>query len=108
MKKWVIILLFTAALHLSGQAQSTSVSFRNININEGLSQSSVVDIAADHTGFLWFATQDGLNRFDGKEFLIFKKTSTILLLLPVAQPANSPLEIIMTCGLLRVEENWKE
>lgn len=73
MKKWVIISLFTAALHLSGQAQSTSVSFRNININEGLSQSSVVDIAADHTGFLWFATQDGLNRFDGKEFLIFKK-----------------------------------
>lgn len=74
MKRWLIILLFFAASRQSGLAQSGSISFRNININEGLSQSSVVDIAADNTGFLWFATQDGLNRYDGKEFLIFKKT----------------------------------
>lgn len=54
-------------------AQAPSFSFRNVNINEGLSQSSVVDIAVDKTGFLWFATQDGLNRYDGKEFLVFSK-----------------------------------
>jgi ligand-binding sensor domain-containing protein/signal transduction histidine kinase len=68
--------LFTAFLssaYLITGAQSPSFSFRNININEGLSQSSVVDIAIDKTGFLWFATQDGLNRYDGKEFLVFHK-----------------------------------
>lgn len=54
-------------------AQAPAFSFKNININEGLSQSSVVDIAVDQTGFLWFATQDGLNRFDGKDFLVFNK-----------------------------------
>ncbi|HKO81785.1 MAG TPA: two-component regulator propeller domain-containing protein, partial [Chitinophagaceae bacterium] len=54
-------------------AQTSAFSFKNININEGLSQSSVVDIAVDQTGFLWFATQDGLNRFDGKDFLVFNK-----------------------------------
>jgi ligand-binding sensor domain-containing protein/signal transduction histidine kinase len=48
-------------------------SFRNIGINEGLSQSSVVDIAIDKTGFLWLATQDGLNRYDGKEFRVFNR-----------------------------------
>ncbi|HTD95069.1 MAG TPA: two-component regulator propeller domain-containing protein, partial [Chitinophagaceae bacterium] len=68
--------LFTALLSsacLITGAQAPSFSFRNININEGLSQSSVVDIAVDKTGFLWFATQDGLNRYDGKEFLVFNK-----------------------------------
>ncbi len=33
----------------------------------------MVDIAQDAAGFLWFATQDGLNRYDGKNFLIFQK-----------------------------------
>ena len=73
MKKWFFILLSILSLHGSVSAQSTHISFRNISINEGLSQSSVVDIATDHAGFVWFATQDGLNRYDGKEFLIFKK-----------------------------------
>jgi ligand-binding sensor domain-containing protein len=34
----------------------------------GLSQSIVEDIVQDHQGFLWFATEDGLNRFDGYTF----------------------------------------
>lgn len=53
--------------------QPVSFAFRNISINEGLSQSSVVDIATDRMGFIWVATQDGLNRYDGKEFQVFNK-----------------------------------
>lgn len=71
MKKAVITgCLLCMIMHVAAQP---SFLFRNISINEGLSQSSVMSIAADSTGFLWFATQDGLNRYDGKEFLIFKK-----------------------------------
>jgi ligand-binding sensor domain-containing protein/two-component sensor histidine kinase len=68
MCKWLSIVLFTL---LAGQgfSQHFSYSFRNININEGLSQSSVVDIAFDNAGFLWLATQVGLNRFDGNRFV---------------------------------------
>jgi ligand-binding sensor domain-containing protein/two-component sensor histidine kinase len=73
MKKGLIILFSCVCLLGSAMSQSNSISFRNISINEGLSQNSVVDIAADNAGFLWFATQDGLNRYDGKEFQIFKK-----------------------------------
>ncbi|MBN9381125.1 MAG: ATP-binding protein [Chitinophagaceae bacterium] len=53
--------------------QSPSFSFRTIGINQGLSQSCVIDIAFDSLGFAWFATQDGLNRYDGKDFLVFPK-----------------------------------
>jgi PAS domain S-box-containing protein len=46
--------------------------FRRYSIEEGLSQSSVYAILQDARGFLWFATEDGLNRFDGYEFRIFR------------------------------------
>lgn len=36
--------------------------------NSGLSQSSVLTVLQDSLGFLWFGTEDGLNRFDGLEF----------------------------------------
>jgi ligand-binding sensor domain-containing protein/signal transduction histidine kinase len=46
--------------------------FDNIGIEQGLSQSSVRVILQDRLGFLWFGTEDGLNRYDGYSFKIFK------------------------------------
>lgn len=46
--------------------------FRNISTTQGLSQSTVFCIQQDHLGFMWMGTQDGLNRFDGEEFKIFR------------------------------------
>lgn len=65
---WCILLL-----HLHAAAQQVTYSFRTIDINQGLSQNSVIDIANDGKGFLWLATQDGLNRYDGKGFVVFRK-----------------------------------
>lgn len=59
--------LFTC---LFAAAQYPSISFNNIGLNQGLSQSSVVSISFDEKGFVWMATQDGLNRYDGKDFLV--------------------------------------
>src|SRR6185369_13636626 len=46
--------------------------FDHLNIEQGLSQSSVMDIFQDSRGFMWFGTEDGLNRYDGYTFRNYK------------------------------------
>lgn len=55
-------------------AQFPQFSFKTLSVNQGLSQSSVVDISFDDKGFVWLATQDGLNRYDGKDFMLLDKS----------------------------------
>ena len=42
--------------------------FNHFDMSKGLSQNTVFAIAQDHTGFMWFGTKNGLNRFDGQYF----------------------------------------
>ncbi|MEP6894756.1 MAG: two-component regulator propeller domain-containing protein [Chloroflexota bacterium] len=46
--------------------------FNHLNIEQGLSQSSIYVIFQDSRGFMWFGTEDGLNRYDGYTFKIYK------------------------------------
>jgi PAS domain S-box-containing protein len=46
--------------------------FMRISIEQGLSQGTVQAILQDHVGYLWFGTEEGLNRYDGYSFVIFK------------------------------------
>ena len=66
----VFVLLFI--LSGSGFSQPQSIYFDHLTIEEGLSQNDINCILQDHKGFMWFGTNDGLNRFDGYEFDIFK------------------------------------
>lgn len=53
-------------------AQQKSIKFDTYTIEDGLSQSQVTSVRQDKTGYIWIATQDGLNRFDGYGFKILK------------------------------------
>ncbi len=53
-------------------AQKDKIRFDKLTIENGLSQNSVVAICQDSRGFLWFGTYDGLNRYDGYNFKVFK------------------------------------
>jgi ligand-binding sensor domain-containing protein/signal transduction histidine kinase/DNA-binding response OmpR family regulator len=57
---------------LAGIGQSSSFYFKNYQVSDGLSGNATGDIVQDKKGFMWFASRNGLNRFDGKSFRIFR------------------------------------
>ncbi len=57
-------------------SQTTDFKFNQIGLEQGLSQSTVNSIVQDKQGFMWFGTQDGLNRYDGYSILVFKHSAS--------------------------------
>lgn len=55
-----------------GQPSVRDLRFTHLTTNDGLSQGYVVSILQDRKGFMWFATRDGLNRYDGNIFVVYK------------------------------------
>ena len=66
---WVFLLSLMA--HLAAHAQKYQI--RPIGLEQGLSCNYVVSMAQDKHGFLWIATEEGLNRFDGNRFFNYYK-----------------------------------
>jgi ligand-binding sensor domain-containing protein len=52
--------------------QARNLKFTHLTTNDGLSQSNVKAILQDRRGFMWLATQDGLDRYDGNAFVVYK------------------------------------
>jgi PAS domain S-box-containing protein len=69
-----------AVLSSSLFAEGPEFRFRRYDVERGISQSNVYGVLQDRRGFIWFGTQDGLNRFDGEHFKIFR---------PIADDARS-------------------
>jgi two-component system sensor histidine kinase ChiS len=76
----------TAATHLNSAGQASaptsadfstaengqSLRFEHLSVGDGLSQDTVICILQDHKGFMWFGTGDGLNRYDGYDFTVYR------------------------------------
>lgn len=71
-KSFSILFLILSVLTLHAEKTNYLYSF-NSDLNEGISQLSVMSIYQDSRGYLWFATKNGLNRFNGKEYKIYHR-----------------------------------
>jgi signal transduction histidine kinase/DNA-binding response OmpR family regulator/streptogramin lyase len=57
---------------LSTNISATGYPIRYLGIEDGLSNNAVTGVYQDHKGFMWFGTYDGLNRYDGYKFKIYR------------------------------------
>ena len=65
--------LFTLCILLPLTATAQPYIIKHLGIKQGLSNNHVVSIAQDKRGVLWFATEEGLNQFDGVNFSSYYK-----------------------------------
>lgn len=70
-RKAFILTVFVLSFFI-GEAQFLREKFEHISLKEGLSQSIVTCIYQDSRGFMWFGTQNGLNKFDGYDFTVYQ------------------------------------
>ena len=67
--KIIFLLLFSSALLT---AQNNDIRFEHLNVDDGLSNNFINSIVQDSIGFMWFATEDGLNKYDGYDFTVYR------------------------------------
>ena len=68
----VIFFLLIQILNTPVFAQVSQLWFNHYTTRDGLSQGYIYHMMKDSRGFMWFSTQDGVNRFDGYNFKVFK------------------------------------
>lgn len=73
----LMLIVFLLSFTLFSQTEdsiepSENITFEHIDKINGLSNNSVTCILQDSKGFMWFGTKDGLNKYDGYKFTIFK------------------------------------
>jgi ligand-binding sensor domain-containing protein/signal transduction histidine kinase/DNA-binding response OmpR family regulator len=73
LQKTLKYIFYTLLLIASCQkSMGQSIAFRNLTVENGLSQNAIMAITQDKKGFLWIGTRYGLNRYDGTGFKVYK------------------------------------
>jgi signal transduction histidine kinase/ligand-binding sensor domain-containing protein/DNA-binding response OmpR family regulator len=73
MRKYIYIFLGSLVItYLNAGAQTGHINFTSLSTRDGLLSNSVNAILKDRYGLMWFATDDGLNKFDGTNFTVYR------------------------------------
>ena len=70
---FILLLIFVSLICRAQYFEKTLDAFQKLTVEDGLSQNTIACILRDHSGFVWFGTRNGLNRFDGKKITILAK-----------------------------------
>ncbi|MEP6725707.1 MAG: two-component regulator propeller domain-containing protein [Bacteroidota bacterium] len=71
-QKIILLSIYVSMLTLCLPAQKKEINFTTLTTEDGLSSNSINAILKDKYGMIWFGTEDGLNRFDGTRFTIYR------------------------------------
>jgi signal transduction histidine kinase/ligand-binding sensor domain-containing protein/CheY-like chemotaxis protein len=70
--KLLFAILFLLGIHVYSPVRAQPhLKFTHLNSDDGLSQNNVMSMLKDKHGFMWFGTEDGLNRYDGYQFKVY-------------------------------------
>ncbi len=116
----IILIIFCffcfSTLQFNSYAQSYEtmpLTFKILNVSDGLSQGSVICSFQDSQGFIWFGTQYGLNRYDGYNFKVYLNNSsdtssiTSNYIISIAEDNVGDLWIATSSGLNRYDRKRK-
>ena len=67
-----ISLIFLSGFLFLSENLAQNISFNHLTVENGLSNNKVNTVIQDRTGFIWFGTEDGLDRYDGYNFKVFR------------------------------------
>jgi signal transduction histidine kinase/ligand-binding sensor domain-containing protein/DNA-binding response OmpR family regulator len=70
-KRKILLPLLVMGITLFANSQD-NINFTSLTIKDGLSSNTVTSILKDHYGFMWFGTEDGLDKFDGTNFKVYR------------------------------------
>lgn len=110
MKTIITLLILLPFIQL--YAQEKTALFKNYTVKDGLSQNTVIRTLEDSKGYIWFCTRDGLNRFDGTEFEVYRadgseNSLTSSDVTTITEVENGVLWIGSHKGLTRYDTNTK-
>jgi len=83
-KKFVYMILIIMLFVFNAALGQKKVFFEHLSVPNGLSSNSIRGICQDQYGYLWIATSDGLNRYDGYKFEVFKNDPADSMSLPAS------------------------
>ncbi len=95
----IILFLLSSSIHVF--AQTDPFYFKHLTSSSGLSSNRIIAIQEDSEGFVWFATGDGVNLYDGSTIEVFDRYLTCMVL----DPATKNLLVGTSSGLEIFDKN---
>ncbi|MDB4923294.1 MAG: Signal transduction histidine kinase [Mucilaginibacter sp.] len=102
---FTIVCVMGFTFPFNSYSQNESLKFLHVGTSEGLSQINVNNIMQDSRGFMWIATRNGLNRYDGYQFITYRydaKDTTSLsnnMITDIAEDKNGNIWLATQNGL---------
>ena len=111
----LLVLLFIMIFQYIGIEVSATIKmningFKNITIDDGLSQSTVYSLCQDSEGYMWIGTGEGLNKYNGHEFEVYKsskkdkETLSGNLIIDIKEDFNGDIWVGTATGLNRIDK----